>query len=188
MNNKVCPVEKAGGLDNAARRLLQNPRKILKPFLREGMTVMDMGCGPGFFSVEMARMLGRSGKVIAVDLQKGMLDLVRQKIRGTELEQRIELHQCQSGSTGVTRKVDFILAFYVVHEVPDQAMLFNEFRSILNPGGIILIVEPKMHVGKKPFRTMTGMLTHAGFEITGSPKVFLGRSVVLRKKEEIAFG
>jgi ubiquinone/menaquinone biosynthesis C-methylase UbiE len=71
--NRVCPVSLAGGLDNKIRRWLQNPRKILAPYIQEGMTVLDIGCGPGFFSIEMAQLVGKSGKVFAADLQEGML-------------------------------------------------------------------------------------------------------------------
>lgn len=56
--NRVCPVEHAGSLDNKIRKWLQNPRKILQPFVSEGMTVLDLGCGPGFFSIDMAHMVG----------------------------------------------------------------------------------------------------------------------------------
>ena len=64
-NEHVCPVEKAGGFDSGIRKLLQRPKKILGNYAREGMTVLDLGCGPGFFSVEMAEMVGASGKVIS---------------------------------------------------------------------------------------------------------------------------
>ena len=49
-SKRVCPVERAGGLYNKIRRWLQNPQKILRPYIEEGMTVLDLGCGPGFFS------------------------------------------------------------------------------------------------------------------------------------------
>ena len=101
-NKRVCPVEIAGGLDNSIRRLLQNPRRILSPFIRKGMTVLDLGCGPGFFSIEIAQMLNNSGKVIAADLQMGMLEKLKQKIKGTEIEQKIKLHKCQDNNIGVT--------------------------------------------------------------------------------------
>ncbi|MCP4372916.1 MAG: SAM-dependent methyltransferase, partial [Deltaproteobacteria bacterium] len=57
-NNRICPVERAGSLDSRIRRWLQNPQKILKPYIKEGMTVLDVGCGPGFFSIDMAQMVG----------------------------------------------------------------------------------------------------------------------------------
>jgi ubiquinone/menaquinone biosynthesis C-methylase UbiE len=181
-NSQVCPVELAGGLDNSFRRFLQNPQKILSPFIKKGMTVLDMGCGPGFFTIEIAKLLNGSGKVIAADLQDGMLEKVRQKIRETELEQRIELHRCQSETIGVEEKVDFILAFYVIHEVPSQDKLFQEFKSILNPDGKILIVEPNFHVTGKSFETMLERVKKVGFEIIDRPKSFLNRAVVLKTK------
>jgi len=79
-NTRICPVERAGGLDNSFRRLLQNPRTILKIYISRGMTVLDLGCGPGFFSIEIAKLLNDSGKVIAADLQEGMLEKVIKKI------------------------------------------------------------------------------------------------------------
>ncbi|MCW9096800.1 MAG: methyltransferase domain-containing protein, partial [Ignavibacteriaceae bacterium] len=87
--NRICPVEKADSLDTRFRRWFQSPKKILKPYIKEGMTVLDLGCGPGFFSIELAKMVGSSGKVITADLQKGMLEKLKEKIKGTQLENRI---------------------------------------------------------------------------------------------------
>jgi len=180
INSKTCPVELAGGLDNQIRRLLQNPGKILQPYIREGMTVLDMGCGPGFFSIEIAKMVKASGKVIAADLQEGMLEKVRNKIRGTELEQRIEIHKCADDKIGVTENVDFVLVFYVIHEVPDQERLLEELKSILKPGGKIFIIEPKFHVSKKAFEAMVERIKRMGFDIIDSPKIFFSRTVLLK--------
>lgn len=117
---RVCPIEKAAGLDNKIRRWFQNPRKILSPYIRHGMTVLDMGCGPGFFTIDIAELVGQTGRVIAVDLQDGMLEKLRAKIKGTESERRIVLHQCNESTIGIIERIDFVLAFYVVHEIPDQ--------------------------------------------------------------------
>jgi len=182
-NKRICPVERAGGLDNSARRLLQNPRKILKPFIHEGMTVLDLGCGPGFFSTEIAKMLKDSGKVIAADLQEGMLEQVNKKIKGTALEQRIVLHKCQEDTIGVTENVDFILVFYMIHEVPNQLNLLKELKSILKPDGKIYIIEPKFHVSKKSFEEMINKTKDIGFEIVDRPKVFISRTVLLKIKK-----
>ena len=183
-NNKhICPVELAGSLDNSIRRLLQNPRKILSPFIIKGMTVLDLGCGPGFFSMEIAQMLNNSGKVIAADLQEGMLEKLRQKIKGTEFENKIELHKCQDDNIGITEKVDFVLAFYMIHEVSGQDKLFKELKSVLNPDGKILIVEPKLHVSKKSFEKMIEKIEGIGLQIIDRPKLLFSRSVVLAKKK-----
>jgi ubiquinone/menaquinone biosynthesis C-methylase UbiE len=179
---RVCPVERAGGLDNSLRRLLQNPGKILKPYIRGDMKVLDLGCGPGFFTIEIAKMLGDSGKVIAADLQEGMLNKLRQKITGSLLEKKIELHKCEETSIGVVEKVDFILAFWMVHEVPDHNKLFNELKSILNTDGNLFIIEPNFHVSKKSFGEMINTLETTGFQVCKNPKVFFSRSILLKNK------
>jgi len=148
-NLRICPVEMAGSLDLKIRRWVQNPKKILKHYIQEGMHVLELGCGPGFFTIDIAQMIGKKGKVIAVDLQEGMLQKVRDKIKGTKLEKRIILHKCDENKIGISKKVDFILLFYMVHEVRDKESLFTEIESILKPNGKILIVEPPFHVSKK---------------------------------------
>jgi len=180
-NPKVCPVERAGALDSELRKFVQNPQKILRPFIKEGMTVLDVGCGPGFFSVEIAKMLNGTGKVIAADVQKGMLDIIRGKIRGTTLEQRIELHQSDYERIGVVENVDFVLAFYMIHEVRNQKRFIEELASILKPNGLMLIIEPKFHVSKKAFGTMVDMIKEIGFAVVDNPKVFISRAIALTK-------
>jgi ubiquinone/menaquinone biosynthesis C-methylase UbiE len=179
--NRVCPVELAGSLDNRIRRWFQDPRKILAPFIKKGMTVLDMGCGPGFFSIELANLVGQSGRVIASDLQEGMLEKLRKKIQGTELEKRITLHKCEKNKIGLAEEVDFVLAFYMIHEIPNQEEFFNEIKSILKPNGQILIVEPPFHVSRKGFEGTIQKAREAGFTPVENPKVRFGRTVVLRK-------
>lgn len=177
---RVCPVQNARHLDNRFRRWFQNPKNILGSYLKEGMTVLDIGCGPGFFSIDMAEVVGASGKVIAMDLQAGMLDRVRDKIRGTAFENRIRLHQSGESVIGVTEPVDFALAFYVVHEIPDQSRFFPEIRSILNENGSLFVAEPNFHVSKKAFKKTIEAAVSAGFSVAETPRVFLSKAVLLK--------
>lgn len=180
MENNICPVERAGHLDGRLRKWLQNPKKILRGYIEEGMTVLDIGCGSGFFSTEMAKMVGDSGMVIAADLQEGMLRLLKNKIQGTKIEERIRLHKCEENKIGISEKVDFALAFYMVHEVPDQKNLFKEVMSALKPNGKFLIVEPKyFHVSKRDFEKTQKDAMDIGFKPIEKPRVFLGRTIVL---------
>ena len=179
--NRVCPVELANSLDNKIRRWLQNPQKILSPYVKGGMKVLDVGCGPGFFSVELAKMVGTSGKVYAVDLQEGMLQKLRDKIYGTPLEQIIQLIKCEKDEIVIPEKVDFILAFYMVHEVPDKDRLLVTLKNFLNENGELLIVEPKLfHVSKKEFASTIEKAEAAGFKAAKGPKLPFSFSTVLR--------
>jgi ubiquinone/menaquinone biosynthesis C-methylase UbiE len=180
-NNRVCPIERAGSLDNRIRRWLQNPQKILRPYIKEGMTVLDLGCGPGFFSIDIAQMVGKSGRVIASDLQEGMLQKLRDKIQETELEERITLHKCEENKIGLSHDVDLILAFYMVHEIPNQEDFFDEIKSILKWDGQVFIVEPPLHVSKTAFEETIRKAQNAGFTPVERPKVLLSKAVILMK-------
>jgi len=178
--NRVCPVELAGSLDSKIRMWIHSPYKILNQYIKEGMTVLDIGCGSGFFSIPMAGMVGKNGRVIAADMQEGMLQIIKKKITGSELDGRIKLHKSEQRKIGLEEKVDFILAFYMIHEVPDKETFFNELRNILNDKGQFLIVEPKLfHVSKKDFEKTIGIAEKAGFKIVEKQKMFTSQAVVL---------
>lgn len=179
--NRICPVELAGTLDNKIRSWLQDPTQVLKPYVKEGMTVLDIGCGTGFFSIDIAYMVGASGKVIAADLQEGMLNKLRDKISGTEIENRIILHKCEENKIGISEKVDFVLAFYMVHEVTNKEGLFTEIETILKPSGQLLIVEPPIHVSKKTFEDTIRKAIAAGFKEVKRPKLLFNKAVLLKK-------
>jgi ubiquinone/menaquinone biosynthesis C-methylase UbiE len=179
--NRVCPVELAHSLDSKMRRWLQNPQKILAPYVKEGMNVLDIGCGPGFFSIEMAKMVGRSGKVISADLQDGMLQKLGKKIEGTELEDRIKLLKCDKDKINISQQVDFILAFYMIHEVPDKNSFFKELKNALNEKGQFLIVEPKLfHVSREEFELTIKLAENNGFKIYQGPTLPLSWSALLK--------
>ena len=180
-SKRVCPVEIAGILDNRIRRWLQNPQKILGHYINEGMTVLDLGCGPGFFSTDIAHMVGKSGHVIASDLQEGMLQKLKGKIQGTEVEERITLHKCEETRIGISENVDFVLAFYMIHEVPNQDKFLNEVGSILKTNGQFLIVEPTFRVSKTAFEETIAKAISTGFTIVERPELFLSKAVVLKK-------
>ncbi|UGV41714.1 class I SAM-dependent methyltransferase [Methanococcoides orientis] len=179
--NRVCPAAISGILDNRIRRWFQKPREILEPYVKEGMTVLDLGCGPGFFSTEIARMVGSSGLVIASDLQEEMLHKLRKKIQGTELEGRIVLHKCKEDVIGISEKVDLAIAFYMLHEVPNPEKTLNELASIVKGNGFLFIAEPYLHVSPKSFNKTIKIALNNGFTIVERPKVFLSRAVVLKK-------
>lgn len=181
-NSKVCPVERAGALDNKFRKLLHNPEKLLSKYIKPGMNVMDFGCGPGFFSIEIAKLLKHSGRITAVDLQQGMLDKLNSKIKGSVFQNSIELHKCGERNIGLNEVFDFIVAFYVIHEVQDPERLFLQFNNLLVQKGRIFIAEPLFHVPKDKFYNNLSFATKYGFRVIETPKLFFSRAVVLEKQ------
>ena len=181
-NKSVCPLIMAGVLDSKFRRLFHNPKKILKPYIKREMTALDIGCCPGVFSIEIAKLLESTGKVISVDMQEGMLEIIRKKIKGKSFENTITLHQCTQNSINVSENVDFVLMFYMVHEVPSKANLFNEVLPLINKNGLLMIVEPKL-VSEKDFTKMTDSIIEKGFEKQDVLKIPFSRGIVLKKTE-----
>ena len=182
MDEHVCPWWLAYTFDNPLRRLLHNPQKILGDFISPGDTVMDVGCGMGYFSLGMAKLVGADGQVISVDLQTEMLDRVRYRAKNQGLQSRIQLHQCESDKIGVRENVDFALAFWMVHEVPCQAAFFKEIASLLKPKAHFLMVEPKIHVKQVDFQQAVELACMNNLKLIAEPAVSLSRAALFRLK------
>jgi ubiquinone/menaquinone biosynthesis C-methylase UbiE len=133
----------------------------------------------GYFSIPLARMVGDRGKVIAADVQAPMLTALQKRAKKHGLEGRIVPHLCEADSIGVREPVDFALAFWMVHEVPDQNKFFREMRSLLKPEGKFLVAEPKIHVTRKRFEATLRRAEEAGFSVTESPKIFMSHTALL---------
>jgi ubiquinone/menaquinone biosynthesis C-methylase UbiE len=100
----VCSYKKAWTLDNWFRKLIQDPYKILGGNIEKGQTVMDLGCGPGYFSLAMAEIVGEKGRVISVDIQEEMLQMLKEKSEQQGLKSRIILRRAQPEKLGLSEK------------------------------------------------------------------------------------
>jgi len=177
----LCPRWMCFTFDNAFRRMLQNPERILKPYIKQGWTILDVGPGVGYFTIPLARLTGETGKIIAADLQPKMLATIRRRAVKAGVDSRITLHQTAPDSIGIKEPIDFCLAFWMVHEVPDRARFLGEIAANLKPGGLLLIAEPRIHVTRASFETTVKMAKGVGFLPVGEPKIFLSCSVFLQK-------
>ncbi len=129
MGERVCPWWLGYLLASPLRRLIQNPAEILSPYVREGMTVLEPGPGMGFFTIELARRVGPSGRVIAIDLQPRMIAGLRRRAAKAGVLDRIDARLAPADSLGIADLagiVDFTLAFAVVHELPALARSFRK--------------------------------------------------------------
>ena len=169
-------------LDNVFRRFFQDPAKILDDYIRPGMTVVDIGCGSGMFTRVMADMAGEKGRVIAVDVQGEMLRYAKIKSDRSGLGSRITWHQSTPDMLGIPEDhAEFILSFYMVHEVPDQDRFFREVFAILKPGGKYLVAAPVFHVSDQAFSKTLESAVNAGFRVEKRPEISMSRTVLLSK-------
>jgi len=179
MGEHVCPWWLAYSFDNPVRRLIHPPEKILAGLVLPGRTVLDIGCGMGHFSLGMARMVGSDGRVIALDLQERMLARVGKRARKHGLADRITLHRGTVESLGIVGGVDFALAFWMVHEVPDRPSFFQAVRGILGENGRFLVAEPVIHVSASALRQSVEAALASGLRVHAETHIPMSRSVLL---------
>ena len=181
---RVCPWYLGYFLANPLRRVVQNPEKILRPYVNEGMTVLDIGSAMGFFTLPLCKLVGESGHVIAVDLQARMISSLKRRVKRRGLSARVETRICSSTSLGIddlTEKVDVALAFAVLHEIPLQENAIKEIAGTLKNGGKFIMAEPKGHVTKEGFHQTMLVAERLGLKRVESPLVWHSEAVVMRK-------
>jgi len=175
----VCPWWLCFTFDNPLRKLLHNPEAILGPYIKPGDNVIDVGAGMGYFSIPMARLVGPAGHVTAVDIQTKMLSALAERAQRQGVSERITTHLASPGSLDHHSRADFILAFWMVHEVPDQRGFLMEIYNLLKPDGLFLLVEPIVHVSKKSFLQTLTTAEDVGFFIKENPKIAISHSALL---------
>lgn len=178
-NELVCPWWFAWTFDNPLRRFLHNPQELLGPYVHEGMVVADIGCGMGYFTRSMANMVGQTGLVLAIDLQQKMLDICCRRARRAGVIDHIRAVRASTEDIMIRERVDFVLAFWMVHEVKDIPRFFDQVVSVLEPSGKMLCAEPWMHVTQKRFEEIVGCARSAGLQVSATPLVRFSRAVLL---------
>ena len=180
----VCPWWVGYILASPIRKLAQNPARMLKPFVRVGMTVLEPGPGMGFFTLELARLVGPEGRVIAVDVQPQMIAGLRRRAERAGLIDRIETRLAPAatmGLEGYDGAADFVLAFAVVHEMPSAAKFFTEAARAMKSGARLLLAEPVGHVSKDDFENELALAAEAGLATVDRPLISRSQAAVLKK-------
>ncbi len=175
----VCPWWLIYTFDNPLRRLVQKPERILQDIVRPGDACLDLGCGIGFFTIPLARIVGPSGSVTAADLQPEMLSGVKRRAEKAGLLSRIRFHQVELSGLSFDAEFDLALAFWMVHEVPDQESLLQQICRALKPGGRFLLAEPKGHVRQAAFDRTVDIAEKTGLTKVKPLDVIFSHAVLL---------
>lgn len=172
-------LDRAKALDSRFRRLVQNPNKILKKYIHPGMTVLDLGCGTGYFTTELTKLIQEEGKVIAVNVQKEMLERVQQKLQKNPLKNRIKV--CHNKADTLPQgKFDFVLAFYSFHEMEYIDEIIKDLKTKVKPTTKVLIAEQKFHVPQRTFKLIVQKMEEQDFQVVKRPNIFFSRAVLMQ--------
>jgi len=189
LSNRVCPWWLGYLLASPLRRLLQDPEAVVRPYVGEGVRVLDVGCGMGFFSLPLAGLVGETGRVFCVDLQEKMIRGLMRRAKKAGLNGRIDARVCGHDSLGVddlAGTIDFALLFALVHEVPDKRRLFSEVHATMRPSKPLLLAEPRGHVSGPDFEKTVSIAQSAGFEVLRELDIRRSRAVLLRSRNRPA--
>ncbi len=176
----TCPWWLCFTFDNPVREIFHNPFKILGSYVKADDKILDIGPGMGYFTFPLSKMTGERGKVIALDIQAGMLKILDKKIKAKKAG-NIDVRLYDGVKFNINEKFDFILLFWMFHEVRNKNVFIKELGSVLKPNGKILISEPRIHVSEKSFYESIALLTDYGFKIVEEPKIALSRAVIMQK-------
>jgi SAM-dependent methyltransferase len=186
MAQRVCPWWLGYLLANPIRRWFEDPGKLLAPYVREGTTVLEPGPGMGFFTLDLARLVGPSGRVVSVDIQPRMIASLKRRAARAGLLERLDVRTTKPHSLGVADlagAVDFSLVFAVVHELPAVETFFAELAQASKPGAAVLLAEPTGHVKAAQFETELQAAAKAGFVVVNRPTVRRSRAALLKRVE-----
>ena len=181
MDTHVCPWWLAYTFDHRLRLWVHNPEKLFGKYVKPDMTVVDLGCGLGFNTMGLAGLVGNAGKVVALDIQQKMLDVVMKRAKKRGVANRIETCLARGNDLNLHVKAQFILAFYMVHEVPDPDRFMAQVADNLSEHGRFMMVEPPFHVSNRDFTSSIARAESLGLVLEDRYKILFGRTAVLRK-------
>ncbi|MGE5053269.1 MAG: class I SAM-dependent methyltransferase [Acidobacteriota bacterium] len=187
MTDRVCPWWIGYFLLCPFRRWSQDPISILSPYVHEGITALEPGPGMGFFTIPLARLVGASGRVYAVDLQPQMIAALKRRAARAHVLERIDARIVPADTMALndlTDKIDFTLAFAVVHEFPDPLRFFSEAAKVCKPHASLLLAEPRGHVSTAKFQAELTAAKAAGFKVAAQPEIPRSHAALLMKDEK----
>lgn len=181
---KICPWWMGYTLLLPTRKLFNDPFKLLSPYIKDGMAILDYGCAMGYFSIPMAKMVGKNGIVYCADIQFKMLQKLQKRAYRHNVSDNVVLLEVgfNYNPEKLFNKLDFVLLFAVVHEVSDKSELFKNIFSMLNNNGIVYFVEPKGHVKEYEFQRSINLAINEGFIKRESRPIRNSLSAILLKE------
>jgi ubiquinone/menaquinone biosynthesis C-methylase UbiE len=173
----ICPWWFCFTFDNFIRQWYQNPLKIMTPLVKPGFTVLDIGPGRGYCTFPLASLVQPGGLVVALDIQKKMLAILKKRAVRKGYSNVIA-HLYDGKKFGIEQQFDFVNLFWMFHEVGDKDCFLGELKDVCKAGCRVLLAEPYVHVGKKMFNKSVQLFLDKGFRIAHTPRIRISRAAL----------
>jgi ubiquinone/menaquinone biosynthesis C-methylase UbiE len=156
-------------LNNPIRRKFLPPKGVIDYFgIREGMKILEVGPGSGFFTFELAKYVGPSGHVYAVDIERKMITLLEERIKREKIENITAKAASAYEIPLAKNSVDLVFMGGVLGEIPDKQRALREMQRVLKKEGFLAVMECLIDPDYPRRKTMMGWFEDAGCELTGS--------------------
>lgn len=159
------PARFAFFLENPLRKLLTRKKKLfIWAGLKKGMEVLELGPGPGFFTISLANWV-RPGIVHAVDIQQDMIFKLQRKLSQKRIR-NVKTYVAPAWQLPLNNEtVDAVFAYQVLEEVKDLRTTAIEICRVMRPGGLLAIFQLKFDFGKEQKEAMMALLPEVGFRL-----------------------
>jgi ubiquinone/menaquinone biosynthesis C-methylase UbiE len=183
-DHHTCPPWIGRLLVSPLRRLVENPTTVLGGLVSSGATAVDVGCAMGYHTLDLARLVGPSGRVVGLDIQQEMLDGLIKRARRRGLGSIVEPRLCSQDELGIddlAGRAELVTLYNVVHEAAYPKRLLGECARALKAGGHLLVAEPRGHVTEAGFAETRAVCRELGLVESGSPRIWRSRTALFAK-------
>ena len=188
-------------LDSPLRRLFVPVDAVLRRMaVGPGMRVVEIGCGTGLLSVEVARRLGSKGVLFCIDIQPQMVEKTRQRFERSDMTETRDMTELSDNSDRVPSQpevrffvtpanklpfdifdADLVFMVHVLGEIPDRLAALREAERVLRPGGVLSVSEALLDPHYRFRNDVVRMAEHAGFEHLSTEGSLFSYTATFRK-------
>jgi ubiquinone/menaquinone biosynthesis C-methylase UbiE len=146
-------------MEEPGRAEWQKPDEVMRALdLKSGQTACDIGAGPGYFALRIARAVGATGGVYAIDVEPRILEALRKRLQQSGLRNVTPVLALSDDPLLPPRACDLILIVDTYHHFPDGTAYLRRLTSLLKPGGRIVNIDfhkRELPVGPPPEHKLT---------------------------------
>jgi ubiquinone/menaquinone biosynthesis C-methylase UbiE len=153
-------------IDNPIRRRIQPPAKVVDWIgIRDGMYILEIGPGPGTFTIEAAKRAGEKGNVLAVDIQPTVISKLKNRLQKDKITNVTATVASAYELSFSSNSFDRVFMIAVLAEIPDRKKALLECKRVLKDNGLLAIGEFLPDPDFPRRKTVIRWCKHAGFEL-----------------------